>query len=211
MSEITVVDARWAQVGRMPVKEKRVLREVLLCLAGGRAPDAENLARRTSMSLAEVRRTLRVLDGRDFLAVNGDEVRAAYPFTVDEVPHEVRSSHGLARANCAVDALGAGAMLGETIEVRSRCAHCGEPIRLRGKEGFQGSPEKPVVFLPPLEILQGKAVDDLCPEINFYCNEDHGRAGVGGWADRGRLLTLEEATRWGIALFGKLLEATEGA
>lgn len=209
--ELPVVNARQAQVSRMPAKEKRVLREALLSLAGGDAPDAAGLARRTGIPLDDVREVLRVFDARDFVGVQGDEVRVAYPFTVDDVPHEIRPSHGLARANCAVDALGVGAMLGETVGVRSRCAHCGGSIQLRGRHAFEGTPEGLVVFIPPLEILQGKAVDDLCPSINFYCNVDHGHSDVGAWANRGRLVTLEEATRWGIAVFGKLLEATKGA
>lgn len=97
-------------------------------------------------------------------------------------------------------------MLGETIEVRSRCSYCGAPIRLQGKELFEGIPENPVVVIPPRRLKKGKAVESICPSINFYCNEEHGRAHVGVSALRWRFVSLDEATAMGIAGFGRLLD-----
>lgn len=196
----------WAK--NLSAPERKVLREILIALAGGKEPDVSDLARTSELPLDRVRAALRVLEACDCIALEGERVRVAYPFTADDVPHEVVSSKGVARTCCAIDALGVGAMLRETVEIRSQCSYCGAPIRLRGRDQFDGG-EGAVVFIPPAGALQGKAIDAVCPSINFYCNLEHGRAHVGPWAERGRLVSIAEATAIGVGIFGDLLGALE--
>ena len=188
--------------------ERKVLRETLIALAGGKEPNVSDLARTSELPLDRVRAALRVLEACDCVALEGERVRLAYPFTAEDVPHEVVSSKGVARTCCAIDALGVGAMLGETIEIRSQCSYCGAPIRLRGRDQFDGG-EGAVVFIPLAGALQGKAIDVVCPSINFYCNLEHGRAHVGPSAEHGRLVSIDQATAIGVAIFGDLLSALE--
>jgi len=188
--------------------ERKVLRETLIALAGGKEPNFSDLSRTSELPLDRVRAALRVLEACDCVALEGERVRVAYPFTADDVPHEVVSSKGVARTCCAIDALGVGAMLGETIEIRSQCSYCGAPIRLRGRDQFDGG-EDAVVFISPTGAVRGKAIDVVCPSINFYCNLEHGQAHVGPWAERGRLVSIAQATAIGIAIFGDLLSVLE--
>jgi hypothetical protein len=56
-------------------------------------------------------------------------VTLAYPFAAGPNAFGVTLGGGRARyACCAIDALGIAAMLGERIEVRSRCHHSGTPL-----------------------------------------------------------------------------------
>ena len=205
-ADLPVLDARWARIATLHADEKRVLRETLLILAGGHGPTAAELARRTRLPDERVREALTGLDAHDLVVLKEDRVVVAYPFTVQEVPHQVVSSLGVGRTCCAIDALGVGAMLNETIEIHSHCSRCGAPLHLRGNERFQGTRERPVVSIPSMEAVQGKVIDCLCPAINFYCSEDHGRAHLAESGGRGSLASLDDATAIGIAAFGKLLD-----
>ena len=188
-------------------RERAVQRLAVRAMAGGRAPTVETLSRELGLPVDGVREALASLEACDCVVMDGDRVRAAYPFTTDLVPHEVVSSRGTARANCAIDALGAGTMLREEVEIRSTCSYCGASIRLRGRESFRATTIGPVVFVPPSDSMQEHASDCVCPSINFYCNEEHGQAHAGTVAG-GRFLSLEEATALGISAFGDLLSPT---
>ena len=203
--KLPVIDASSALRAALSPRDRRVLAEVVLALATGHPPKAAELAARLRLPIHEVEDALHTLEDRGLIALEGDEIRVAYPFTAEHAPYNVVSSRGVAHACCAIDALGAGAMLRETIEVQSRCARCGARINLRGRQRFEGTPEGVVVFVPTSGVRDGRAIDVLCPSINFYCSREHGAAHVGAWADRGRFLSLEEATRMAIKLFGDLL------
>jgi len=190
--------------------ERKVLREALIALSRGDEPSVADLARGSELPPDRVREALRTLEACDCIGLEGERVRLAYPFTADEVPHEVVSSKGVARTCCAIDALGVGAMLGEPVEIRSRCSYCGAPIRRLGKDEFEGADDA-VVFLPPAGALHGKAIDDVCPSINFYCNLEHGRAHADPWAEGGRFVSIADATEVGVAIFGDLLTALESS
>ncbi len=189
-------------------RERSLQRLAVRAMAGGRAPTVETLSGEVGLPVDAVREALASLEACDCVVMKGDQVRVAYPFTTEPVPHEVVSSRGTAHANCAVDALGAGAMLGEDVEIRSTCSYCGASIRLRGRESFRATTIRPVVFVPSSDWMQGHASDCLCPSISFYCNEDHGRAHAGTLAAGGRFLSLKEATALGISAFGDLLSPT---
>ena len=189
-------------------RERSVQRLAVRAMASGRAPTVETLSRELGLPVDTVRKALASLEACDCVVMEGNRVRVAYPFTMDPVPHEVISSHGTARANCAIDALGTGAMLGEEIEIRSVCSYCSAPIRLRGRDSFKVMTIGPVVFVPASDLRQGHASDCVCPSISFYCNEEHGQAHARAPAARGRLLSLDQATALGISAFGDLLEST---
>jgi len=189
-------------------RERSVQRLAVRTMARGRSPTVESLSGELGLPVEAVREALASLEACDRVVMDRDRVRVAYPFTTDPVPHEVVSSLGTARANCAVDALGTGAMLGEEVEVRSVCSYCSASIRLRGRESFKATTVGPVVFVPASELVQGHASDCVCPSINFYCNEEHGRAHALALAARGRLLSLEQATALGVSAFGDLPSPT---
>jgi hypothetical protein len=71
----------------------------------------------------------RELDAADLIALEGDRVTLAYPFTAR--PNDfavVLPGAGLRYACCAIDALGVAPMLGTPARVRSRCQRSGAPL-----------------------------------------------------------------------------------
>jgi hypothetical protein len=78
-----------------------------------------------------VRRALVALDEQDLIQIRDGRIEIAYPFSASPTPFVVRLDGGRERyACCAIDALGMAPMLGETVGIRSRCHHSGEPVEL---------------------------------------------------------------------------------
>jgi len=85
----------------------------------------------------------------------------AYPWSATPTAFVMGLSGGSERwACCAIDALGIAAMLGEAVQVRTRCHHCAEPLRL------DVSPQGPaaagvMAWVGKREDLRGKACTAL--------------------------------------------------
>jgi hypothetical protein len=102
------------------------------------------------------------LDARDLVYVQDGRVVLAYPWSGTPTAFVLRLTGGRQRwACCAIDALGIAAMLGEPVQVESRCHHCAESLRL------DVTPEGPVgdggvmAWVGTREELRGKACTAL--------------------------------------------------
>ena len=74
-------------------------------------------------------RELARLDAQDQLYLQDGAVTLAYPFAAGPNAFLVRLANGQERyACCAIDALCIAPMLGQRIDVRSRCHHSGAPL-----------------------------------------------------------------------------------
>jgi hypothetical protein len=79
----------------------------------------------------DTRAALTRLDEDDLIEIRDGRVDLAYPFSTTPTSFVVHlSGRGDRYACCAIDALGVAPMLGESVRIRSRCHHCGEPIEL---------------------------------------------------------------------------------
>lgn len=75
-------------------------------------------------------RELARLDAQDHLYLQDGAVTLAYPFAAGPNAFRVRLANGQERyACCAIDALGIAPMLGQRIDVASRCHQSGAPLR----------------------------------------------------------------------------------
>jgi hypothetical protein len=76
-----------------------------------------------------VQESLARLDTDDLIQFDGERVAIAYPFSAAPTPFTVRLAGGQERfACCAIDALGVAPMLGQRVQVRSRCHRSGVPL-----------------------------------------------------------------------------------
>lgn len=94
---------------------------------------------------------------------------------------------------CARTAVGVLAAIGEGGEVRARSPRTGRELRLEF-EGAQPQPSEMVILWPANESSCGSAVDELCPNINFFEN----REAAESWAIEngvaGEIVSIEEST-----------------
>jgi DNA-binding transcriptional MocR family regulator len=104
-----------------------------LVVAAGRAPDVNEVAVATGVTVPEVREAYARLTERHLLVVEPGHGRLlmAPPFSAVPTQHRVRVAGIEYFAPCAWDAFGIVALLGGRGEVRSRCEQSGEPLELR--------------------------------------------------------------------------------
>lgn len=125
------LEERWR--GRRAGRETAVSRHVLRLFVarGGPIPVEEIVAGFPDVPPESTRQALVKLDDDDLIRIQAGQVDMAYPFAALPTPWAVRLPGGQERfACCAVDALGIAPMIGQSIEIRSRCHHCGEPLEL---------------------------------------------------------------------------------
>jgi hypothetical protein len=105
----------------------------------------------------EICQALVALDDEDLIRIRDGKVDVAYPFTASPTSFVVRLSDGQDRfACCAVDALGIAPMIGQPVEIRSRCHHCGAPLDLTS------TPEGPRPEGSDVMLWIGQRADDRC-------------------------------------------------
>jgi hypothetical protein len=117
---------------RRTARRHGVLSQVLRLFVEHPGPvSREALARALpGMTAARLDRELARLDARDQIFVEGSAVTLAYPFAAGPNTFAVRLPNRQDRyACCAIDALGIAPMLGQRIDVASRCHHSGVPLK----------------------------------------------------------------------------------
>lgn len=165
-------------------------RAQMLALAGGKEAVVNELAKQA----------LVVFDRRG-------EPTGAYPFTMEQRVHRVSLNGHTVYAMCALDALSIHAMYGLPVEIRSRCAFSGEPVRIVQRDGRPGNDEAQGVYLGVnwnAASAGYSCADSLCTEMVFLKDKNIARQ----WQcqddnDRERF-TLDEAMAFGEAFFTPL-------
>ena len=105
----------------------------------------------------EISQALVALDDEDLIRIQDGRIDVAYPFTASPTSFVVRLPDGQDRfACCAVDALGIAPMIGQPVEIRSRCHHCGAPLDLTS------TPEGPRPEGSDVMLWIGQRADDRC-------------------------------------------------
>jgi Alkylmercury lyase len=120
------LEARWATR-----REDRVLLQILWrFLEQGGPVMVEDIASAASEQTQDsLLAHLTALDENDLIWMRNGRIDLAYPFSTAPTAFVVGLEDGRERfVCCAVDALGVSPMLGESVQVRSECHHCREPI-----------------------------------------------------------------------------------
>ena len=115
-------------------------------------------------------------------------------------------------AMCAIDALGAGAMLGRDAAITSACRSCGAALRVqtrdRGRSLADHAPSSAVVWVG-IQYANRCAADSLCRVMAFFCSDAH----LDSWRaeqdaePNGFRLAMDEGLQMGKAIFMPLLVA----
>jgi hypothetical protein len=152
------LEGRWRV--RRAARETAAFRRVLELFIerGGPIPLDEIAAgAETGAPTAATREALIALDAADLIRIQNGRVDVAYPFTASPTLFVVRWRDGRERfACCAVDALGIAPMIGQTIDIRSRCHHCASPLEL------SSTPEEARPEGSEIMLWIGQRADDRC-------------------------------------------------
>lgn len=194
-------------------QERQVWQAVLRGFAQfGRAPTVGELSGgRAGLSPEVIRACLERLVAKDVLVLDerSGEILGAYPFSARPTRHRVSFDAQTVYAMCAVDALGVAAMLGREVRIESRCPLCGGAIDVKADAEAVAhlEPASAVVWLGEPKARAACCADWLCPEINFFCWDEHlnkwrlGQAEASGYA-----LTPLEALYLASRFFAGLLQ-----
>jgi hypothetical protein len=136
------------------------------------------------------------------------EITVAYPFSGRPTAHRVRFPNGHERdAMCAIDALGIAPMFGEPIEIASRDPVSGHAIdaRVTPDGAAEWSPRSAVVVAGALD-RQSESCFECCPVLNFFASPANAERWLAEHPQvRGSVISIEEATAAGRAVFGEVL------
>lgn len=199
---------------RLSAQEDEVRRTILRTFALGTTPTTASLLKQCGLSSIKAREVLLRLMAMDLLSLDstGETVLAAYPFSSVPTPHRVRLGGRDVFALCAVDALGIPAMLGQTAEISSRCAHCGSKVEVQAQPDAltHYHPCEIVVWFPESKDDSCPVAQSRCPNISFFCMHEHLEA----WRrssghPQGVVLSLLEAFEVGREIFGPLISEPE--
>jgi len=154
---------RWK--ARRAARETAVSRRVLQLFVdrGGPIPVEDIVASFADAPAAATRHALVTLDDDDLIRIQDGRVDMAYPFSASPSPFVVRLQGGQERfACCAVDALGIAPMLGQSVEIRSRCHHCAELLELRSTpEGAGPEGSEVMLWIGQRADVRCKVADSL--------------------------------------------------
>lgn len=177
----------------------------------GRAPRPRELAKALGMDEKEVNRLLEAIDGHWSpcgsieRASKSDRIVFAWPLS--NVPTEyvvtIQGSKPVF-GRCAIDALGMSAMYGKPVEIAATSVASDVPIRItvNGDRVEHAEPADAVVWVAGEECG--------CDEMALFAN----RAELEAWKKaldkpEGNTLTLAEATKHGVEVFGTRLAPPE--
>ncbi len=185
--------------------EAEVRRAAFRSIRKGRSPDASELAAATGSGLEAVKEAVDSLVRRGEAVADGaGRVVASAGLSLAPTRHRLRLGEDQFHTWCAVDAVGIPAALGEDAVATTACPACGRPIEVQF-EGGRAAPDPELVAWLPVQDCCASVVDDLCPDMNLFCNEEHleeWRRGAGRPA--GTALSLEETEELGRRWWGEL-------
>ena len=203
---------RWAGLDEAEDQTRRAILETYPRI--GHAPSIDELALTTGFAPDQVRDLVARLAVRDMVVLDPDDTTliGSYPFIDRDTEHRVRLGKTDLNAMCAIDALGAGAMLGADTTIASACRACGAPIHVqtrdRGTALADHTPTGAVVWAG-IQYANSCAADSLCTVMAFFCSDAH----LDSWrADqdpepKGFRLSMDEGLQMGKAIFMPLLAA----
>jgi hypothetical protein len=197
-----------ARRAALPLAVQELHRRVLTAIGeSGRPPVGADLAADAAALGVDLREALGALSAAELLFVtsDGDGVLGGVPFAAAPTAHQVTVRGGpTVSANCAVDALGIGAMLDKDSDVASADPVTGQLVTAAQRGGsWTWAPPGAVVFVG--SSGDGAITDFCCPVINFFASEANARDHQRSLGLTGEVLAMPDAARAGALVFGGLL------
>ena len=161
--ELIALDVEGRGKARRAGREAPMPRRILQAFLdrGGPVPVEEIVAGLQRGSAEAVHDALTRLDDDDLIRIRDGNVDIAYPFSASPTAFVVRLPDGTERyACCATDALGIAPMIGQRIQIRSRCHHSHRPLE------FSVTPEGPGPEAAGVMLWVGKRTEERCRGID---------------------------------------------
>jgi len=145
----------------------------------GRRPSNEEMAKKASLSVDQVRQVLDGLEG--LYAIYRDDavkqVVAAYPMAGIPTAHRLLMGNDrISYTPCAMDAATLGPTIEKDVDVLSSCRFCGKDVRMsftgNGRKLAKLTPDNLWIWIEKREPPEA-FFPIVCVNTNFFCTEDH--------------------------------------
>ncbi len=161
--ELIALDVEGRGPARRAARETSTARRILQMFLdrGGPIPIGEIVADLQRDAAEGVDGALARLDDEDLVRISDGHVDLAYPFSAPPTRFVVRLPGARQRyVCCAIDALGVAPMVGEPVEIVSRCHHSGTPLK------FSATPDGPGPDAAGIMLWVGKRTEERCRGID---------------------------------------------
>lgn len=151
------------------------------------------------------------LQERDLIILDDNTIQHAYPFSDVTMPHAVTINGVTNFTVCAIDALGAPAMVESAGRVRLECATCGDPVSIligdRGLKLDAADPANARIWAGVVET-GSCAASSQCQSMLGFCSLVH----LEQWREKQPQPTMgfsfnpEQALQAGVAIFRPFMD-----
>ena len=178
---------------------------ILLSFAKGKSISVGDLAHELKASDESINDLLSELDAKDIINFKDGEVKSAYPFSAKPTKHELLIDGNKVYSLCAIDALGTPFMLNKDVTINSVCSYCDRPITIEVINQKLNTDHKDLTVWIPIKKIEGKVAETFCPEMDFFCSEEHAKVWQEKVGYRGIILTVQQALDLGKNFFEDFL------
>ncbi|MBI3648635.1 MAG: alkylmercury lyase [Actinobacteria bacterium] len=185
-------------------REEAVRRLAFRILRRGEVASSAAIAKGTGFSVGEVDDALRSLasGGQVELDTDGRVVGSA-GLTLLPTSHRLTLGGVALYTWCAIDAIGIPAALDQDALATTSCPQCGRELWIEFERGRPASEPGFVAWLPTDPCSNVR--EELCPQANLFCDEEHLRSWRAGSGDpRGEVLSLSQVEALGRESWGSL-------
>jgi len=157
--ELKALNPLERQAARRAARQQPLARLVLETFRkrGGPIPVEDIVAASPGVRPEAIHDALMALDVEDLIRVRAGQIDIAYPFSASPTPFVVRLADGDEQyACCATDALGIAPMIGQRVDIRSRCHHCHASL------AFSATPQGPGPEADGIMLWFGKRTEEQC-------------------------------------------------
>jgi alkylmercury lyase len=155
----------------------RVRREAFHEVRAGRPVEPGTIAERLGVPVGEVREALTALADRGLAELDGSgRVVGVGGLSVRPTRHRLTLEGTELWTWCAADAVGIPAALGADARAVTSCPTCGRELRVEMPGGVAVAGPELRVWIPRADRVASVA-DEVCPEVNLFCDETH----LGAW------------------------------
>lgn len=177
-------------------REEAVRRLAFRTLRQGEVASPAAIAESAGLSVGEVDDALQSLASGGQVELDEDgRVVGSAGLTLLPTPHRLTLAGVPLHTWCAIDAIGIPAALGQDALATTSCPRCGRELRIE----FGGRPASEPGFVAWLPTDPCSNVrEELCPQANLFCDEEHLRSWRAGSGDpRGEVLSLSQVEALG--------------
>jgi alkylmercury lyase-like protein/carbamoyl-phosphate synthase L subunit-like protein len=172
----------------------------------GKPVEAERLARELGLTRDQLEIEVADLEKRGLIKLEGGRVVGAVGLSVVPSSSRISVQGREFWVWCARTAVGVLAGLGQGGEVIAKSPYSGRELRLRFS-GARPEPNELAIFWPGSDFVSscGSAVDELCPNINFFESREAAESWARDNGARGEVLSVDEVIALSVGKWGPLL------